>query len=564
MSRLLPTVCVLALGILLYRCDEMPLSPDEIPAPSNSDFTFSQQTLFFKGVRFSVKPPCQIQFLFSLRDSNNRAVNMHPADLAARTRIFENEIELDYTETNFFVSAARNFRMDVVLVLDFTNSMAATINQNTSAIDQMLAGSKSIIRALGPAHRIALVEFHDRNVEPQVLVYFTSDTSYIMAALGAFASLPIDHGSSRIWDAIYKGLSLFPTANNPDDVRILIFLSDGFDTSSQRSIQEVIGLARERDVQIHAVGTGSVHYQENLVKIAEATDGLYYQAENLSDLHTQFRTIAENLSGQYKLSYISLQQQGKPRVTVEVDYLDAVNSFSRIIDLSGFTSSDKDDRIGRVSYSGTVVADQGATAFIGLEHTPRNIDRFRFRVGPAPLKQVEIIPPAEGGLLDSTWSLSASNDGWFEATSARNVLPFGAFGWLFRLRLEPISGSGIDVPFAMDNTIYTGGKRFIYPDTLRLGLEIENVAPANKSAGTSRQPTLRWRISDPITDSLTYDVHLDTVPLATTVVASGLSSTSFQPPQLLAPGTTYYWKIVVHTAENHFTSSIWQFTTTAQ
>ncbi|MFQ5627160.1 MAG: hypothetical protein ACE5I1_00250 [bacterium] len=526
-----------------------------------SDLTKIEESLIFKGVRPTVQPPCQVQFFFSVRDLQNRAMIFSQNELAEKTRIFENNTEIDYSETNFFVSNADNFRMDIVMVLDFTNSMASFLQNNQTAIDQMLLGSKEIIRSLGAAHRVALLEFHDRNFEPQVLSYFTSDTTFLIGALDAFASSQIDNGSSRVWDAVHKGLQLFPDEDNPDNVRLLIFLSDGYDTSSRFTPDNIIELANKKFAQIHSVGTGNVRGSQVLEKITHSTEGLFYAADSLSDITFQLNEIAANLSGQYKLSYISLLQQSKPEVKVQIEYDGKFNSFAQVVDLTVVDNGQKDDRIGRLTYDGSVVADERATAVLRLQHTPRNINTFRFRIQSDLLKQIEIIPQTEGGVLDSSWQLSVGNDGWFTLHSDAKVLPFGAFGLLVKAQFSPISGSGLNVPFSLDNTIYNSGKSFIAPDTLRLGLPINNPSPIHESDNVSKQPAFSWQIEAADSVQVEIDFHLDTARLATALAASNLQANTFTPAQPLAANKTYYWKIVVHTGRNHFTGPVWKFTT---
>jgi hypothetical protein len=559
MRKILYLLFICPLCYFLVSCNASPTAPSE-ESPENG-LSKIEETLVFKGVRPAVHPPCQVQFFFSLRDKQERAVVMEPGDLAGSTRIFENNTEIDYSETNFFVTNADNFRMDIVLVMDFTNSMASFNDNDSTAIDQMILGSKEIIRAIGSAHRIAMIEFHDRNFDSQVLSHFTSDTTFLIATLDAFAGMPIDHGSTRVWDAVYKGLELFPDVNNPDDVRLVIFLSDGFDTSSRFKPENIIELAKKKFVQINSVGIGRVLDATVLQNITNSTEGLYYPAEKLSDIFTQLSEIAKNLRGQYKLSYISLLQESKPEVKIQIEYKGGLNSFAQIIDLTVFREGEKDDRIGRLTYDGAVVANERATAILRLEHTPRNINAFKFNLQSGLLQRVEIIHQVEGGLLDPSWQLTASNDGWFLLQSNTNVLPFGAFGLLVKAHFAPISGSGLKIPFAMDNTIYSGGKSFEAPDTLRLGLAITNPSPAHGSINISRQPIFTWAIGDANQSNLTFDIHLDTFPLATALVSANQRAKTFSPAQPLLANKTYYWKIVVQDGRNHYTGPIWKFTT---
>ncbi len=82
-----------------------------------------------------------------------------------------------------------------------------------------------------------------------------------------------------------------------------------------------------------------------------------------------------------------------------------------------------------------------------------------------------------------------------------------------------------------------------------------NSSITNGAAGVPATPALTWL---PVSGAVSYAVYFGTSPspaLATTV--TGTSYT----PGALAPGTTYYWKIVATNASGSTTSPTWSFTT---
>jgi hypothetical protein len=89
-----------------------------------------------------------------------------------------------------------------------------------------------------------------------------------------------------------------------------------------------------------------------------------------------------------------------------------------------------------------------------------------------------------------------------------------------------------------------------------------NPFPPDNSTNQDLIITLSWQSSDPDGDPLTFDVYIDTISYPTILIASDISSFSYQISDALLPFTTYYWKIVAN--DNHGNSStgdIWQFTT---
>jgi hypothetical protein len=88
--------------------------------------------------------------------------------------------------------------------------------------------------------------------------------------------------------------------------------------------------------------------------------------------------------------------------------------------------------------------------------------------------------------------------------------------------------------------------------------------PATAAIGVSKSVRLSWNGSDPEGDALTYDVYLGKTAVPTTIVATGISDTTFAVSAPLSTSATYYWKIVAHDPYGGISESpVWSFTTTA-
>lgn len=89
-----------------------------------------------------------------------------------------------------------------------------------------------------------------------------------------------------------------------------------------------------------------------------------------------------------------------------------------------------------------------------------------------------------------------------------------------------------------------------------------NPSPAHEATGVSRATKLSWECSDPDGDTLTYDVYLVKGPFELTCVASGCTTTTYDPPTILDPLSTYYWKVVAKDGRGKVTEGdVWSFTT---
>ena len=277
-----------------------PLVAVILPTPAAISIPLAQ--LRFGAVRAVGNLPSQIQIVFSLRDESGHSVTVSADELRNATRIFELAAaasspenggtvspdgegesdsqaqqwqEIDYAETTFFVHTAENLELEVVFVLDFTNSMAqATLLGGRSGTEAMLDALERVVNTLPEPHRIGVVEFHDRSVEPSVVSELTTDRSDILDAVNAFANSQFEPGSSRLWDSIQTAADIFTSRqDNPNVVRALVFISDGRDTSSLGGRGDALQIADQYGIQQYAMGIGEVFEEEQLAGLVRSTGG---------------------------------------------------------------------------------------------------------------------------------------------------------------------------------------------------------------------------------------------------------------------------------------------------
>ena len=356
-------------------------------------------------------------------------------------------------------------------MLDFTNSMAqATLPDGRTGVDAMLSAFETAVTSLPGAHRIGVVEFHDRNVEPSVLSRPTIDRSAVLASVRRFAQSGFDHGSSRVWDSLAAASDLF--SREVGVVKALVFLSDGRDTSSLNNREQAASYARERKVQLYALGVGDVYEENELRAAALQTEGSYYRAQQFAGLEDQLETIVGDLRGQYKISYITLRRAGRYQARISVTLRGAEGNFhTETFDVARFFGP---DNRGVVQFDPASVdrASGQATLFMRALHVPRNIGRIRFRLETSKPVAAELVSGEDGGLLDG-WSLSGPDaDGFFEVSSGEPI-EFGNFGPLFRLTVSGITDDRLHIPVAFDDSIYSGGKGFSHPSRIAIGQPVK-------------------------------------------------------------------------------------------
>ena len=262
---------------------------------------------------------------------------------------------------------------------------------------------------LAVAHRVGVVAFHDRNAEPVILAFPTTDRDFIRAEVLRFAESGFDSGSSRLWDAVARGFDLFAVGDGPtsDVTRALVFLSDGRDTSSLQTQEDVVLLAQEKGVQLYALGLGDVYQESALRALATATNGAYYAVAELGQLETQFTALVSDFAGQYKLSYTTLRRSGAYAVRIETNLNGTTGVYASA--LLPFGEIYSPDTVGRIAVDPPTVdaAEQTATTFVRALHVPRNIQHIRFTLPIDRPATVSLVSADEGGLLEGWGTLAA-------------------------------------------------------------------------------------------------------------------------------------------------------------
>ena len=124
-------------------------------------------------------------------------------------------------------------------------------------------------------------------------------------------------GSTSLHNAIYVSLKELAKvkAQNEDDVRrqALIVFSDGEDTSSLVSFEEVLDLAKRSETSIYTIGLrgndsstrGFREAEFVLRQLAQETGGRAFFPSKVEDLSGVYGQIANELASQYTVGYTS-------------------------------------------------------------------------------------------------------------------------------------------------------------------------------------------------------------------------------------------------------------------
>jgi Ca-activated chloride channel family protein len=134
-------------------------------------------------------------------------------------------------------------------------------------------------------------------------------------------------GYTRLYDAVYRVIEeKMSNLQESDARRIIVVLSDGEDTASERTLREAIERAQRYDVTVFGVSTknfssgvsaGTVESSDDkeLRRLCEETGGQLFLPSQKLELFRAFSQVAQNLRQEYIVFYTPQNQQktGKRR-----------------------------------------------------------------------------------------------------------------------------------------------------------------------------------------------------------------------------------------------------------
>jgi Mg-chelatase subunit ChlD len=543
--------------ILILSCSKQPVKNTE---------TTKITEILFDNVQPNHQIPNKIQYLFSLRDQDNHAVEILNRDLdKVEVNIKENEQNVDNNESNVLIHNSDNFRMDVVLVLDFSASMA-----ENDGIPFMIDGAVSLINSLKSNHRIAIIEFHDNNESSNfsLIQSFTTDKEEAIGSLNNFIESGFYSGFSTCWDAVNLALEQFPTEINYQIIRAVVFLSDGNDNSSFTISDDLISNALEKNVRIYNIGIGNItnENQNILTAISEQTGGKFYQNNSITFLQNEFDQIISDLGGNYIISYIT-PQNSEFQVNISLTYKDitTTNPISETIEPNLIAG---DDKLGILKFSAPIVHNDSISYYLEAVHIPRNVTQLKFAVESEFEYCVQNVDIGNGGLI-SDWSIPTKNDNGFWITKG-SELSFGDFGKLCEITFLYSRLDGFSAKFIIDNSIYNYGVKFAGGDINDLdennfwrteiiyGFALFKPEPKDFAEEQDSLINLSWNVSD---DSLNvrYAIFLDKNNPPLVMIADSLLENTYQ--TLVDTASTYFWQVKAFTETDEKYGNIWKFTT---
>jgi Ca-activated chloride channel homolog len=241
--------------------------------------------------------------IVSLNVTVTDASNHYVTDLAENEfSVFEDGVKQNVT---FF--SRRQQPIALSLLLDSSASMEQHIGTLQTA-------ATNFIKKLKPNDIAQVIDFDSR---VEIRQGFTGNQADLQAAIEQTNA----GGSTSLHNAIYIALKELRKvkAVSEEDVRrqALIVFSDGEDTSSLVSFEEVLDLAKRSETAIYAIALRGNDVQAKgfreaefvMRTLAQETGGRAFFPARIEDLAGVYTQIADELASQYALGYTSANQR---------------------------------------------------------------------------------------------------------------------------------------------------------------------------------------------------------------------------------------------------------------
>ncbi|MEO1699593.1 MAG: vWA domain-containing protein [Planctomycetota bacterium] len=428
-------------------------------------------------------PPSRVQWLFKLRDAVGNPLGLTAEQAAGLVpNVFEDDVPTDPSESCAVVRTIDALPLRVAIVLDHTVSMEAF-----DGIGAMNDAAVSLIGELADTHEFSIWQFHDNQDGGfgQLRAMGVGTLAEGEAVVRGYD--PALRGFSLCWDTIDEVLETDFPEDGAAELRVVVFFSDGVDTSSTATPTRLVDEAQDRGVLLYCLGYGQLTPQSraNLVQLSGETNGLFFEAPELADVGGVFGDLVQEVFSFLQLAYVT-GRLTDPNVDSFIDIGSlTVNDVERPIqqvvrgDFNARVLSEDDEgnaydpQLGVLSGGAPEQTVDGVVRTVEVQvrasHVPRETVLFPVRVRLFELDsegEIEVFPgnglsfqvvPEPFGPFDG-WSVTETPESFVLSGSE---VCFGDFGALFRVRVE-----GVDVPdafrieIANDNSIYGGLLRF--------------------------------------------------------------------------------------------------------
>ena len=203
-----------------------------------------------------------------------------------------------------------NFSRDALpIALSIALDTSTSMERKLPVAQEAAAG---FVRRLTPKDVAQIIDFDS---QAQILQPFTNDKPALEQAIRRTQA----GGSTSLYNALYTALSELKNVRAPTTGEVrrqaIVALSDGEDTSSLVTFDDVLDLAKRSEVGVYAIGLrekgdptmqGKWNEADYILKtLAQETGGRPFFVDDVSQLPAIYSQIADELANQYSVGYVS-------------------------------------------------------------------------------------------------------------------------------------------------------------------------------------------------------------------------------------------------------------------
>ncbi len=184
-------------------------------------------------------------------------------------------------------------------------TMVLTLDQSGSmkkSADKVVEAAAAFVETLRPEDWLGVITFADKS---KVAHGFSQERETTLQAIAGYTA----DGGTALYDALCDSVLMLKPYKNR---KAIVVLTDGRDEDnpgigpgSVRTWEQVVGLVREVDVTVFAVGLGTKIDPERLTTLASVSGGQAYFPTEVSELSAQYARIVDNLRHRYIIGYTS-------------------------------------------------------------------------------------------------------------------------------------------------------------------------------------------------------------------------------------------------------------------
>ena len=236
-------------------------------------------------------------------------LNVTVADAAGHLVTGLNQEDFQVYEDGVLQTVTNFSRDPLPIALSIALDTSTSMERKLPVAQEAAAG---FVRRLTPKDVAQIIDFDS---QAQILQPFTNDKASLEQAIRRTQA----GGSTSLYNALYTALSELKGVRGPQTGEVrrqaIVALSDGEDTSSLVTFDDVLDLAKRSEVGVYAIGLrekgdpamqGKWNEADYILKtLAQETGGRPFFVDDVSQLPAIYSQIADELANQYSVGYVS-------------------------------------------------------------------------------------------------------------------------------------------------------------------------------------------------------------------------------------------------------------------